>query len=103
MASEFCLRCSTKLDEAGVARFISETVVVQYVINGNHIDKVGRTECWGCALSEAKFAEAVKEAAVLEAKTEQYGGSYTSESISISRGGPHGDYAIPTDAESSEK
>ena len=100
MAGEFCLRCSTKLDEAGVARFISETVVVQYVINGNHIDEVGRSGCWGCALTEAKFAEAVKEAGLLEAKTEQYGGSYSSKTIEISRGGQHGDYAIPLDDES---
>lgn len=102
MPAEFCLGCSTLLDEAGVARFISETVV-QHVINGNHLDEVGRTGCWGCGLTRAQFAEALKEAAVLEAKTEQYGGSYTSETIAISRGGKHGDYAIPTDKESSEK
>jgi hypothetical protein len=98
--AEFCLRCSTKLDEAGVARFISETVVIQTVLNQNLITEIGQSGCWGCPLTEKLFAEALTEAGVLEAKAEQFGGSYTSEKIAISRGEQ---YAIPTDKESSQK
>ena len=100
--TEWCMRHATRLDEANVPRFISETVIVQKVLSTGQLPRLGASEwaCWACALDESQFQDALREAAVLEAEADRNGGTFTSEKIAIHKGA---EYALPTDKESSQK
>lgn len=99
--AEWCDSHRDRIKESGVPVYIIEALIVQATLATPDFDRVlVKTECWACPISEERFQDCIRQAAVLDAQSDQLGGSFTNENLSISKGGG---YAYPTDKESSEK
>ena len=66
---------------------ISETLIIKRVFETGR--SPGLNGCWACPLSEDEFQAALREGCTLITKTEAYGGTYTTDEISIEIGINH--------------
>ena len=82
--SKFCNNHERRIAEVG--HFIADALIVNTVIETGG-GGGPRNGCWACALTENQFCRVLKQAAELDAKADAYGGTYTTSTFAISKGG----------------
>lgn len=75
-----------KLITEAVGHFPADALIVKAVLETP--GAVARVKgCWACVLGEEKLLDVLCESALLVAKADEYGGSFTTDSLVLTRGG----------------
>jgi len=83
----YCLKHNTRLMESNVNRFYFDSLLITWVVTYNISWLNEPDSCYCCRIIEEQLQDFIKEAAKLEANVEAGGGSYTTNKMSVFRGG----------------
>lgn len=79
MNDGYCDAHRARVSEAGDAKSVAGALIVNKALSTGRFPPDG--VCWACALTEPEFQEMLREGAVLVAKAEAYGGTYTTPGL----------------------